>query len=323
MEAHAPTRRRLVTAPPAFLIVGTPRSGTTLVQRLCRELPGVGVPPETHFFSQLAPWLLRRPLPLDDDAVREALARFAALTTSRDLALDPAAVMERLPQGGAGALDLFGAIVAALAPGAEVLGEKTPNHLLWWRPVARALPGPRWNVVVRDPRAVVASYRTAWGARDHVVLAARWRSDQREAARLLDALPRSALLLRFEEVVAFPEHARARVARFLGVAVSAPVPVTQSSGLGAPWEVWKARAAGAIDPSRARTWEDVLSPREASDVVAIAGDAMPRFGYPAPARAARVAGRARIGPSARWRRARFRRRRILKQRRIARLGTRL
>lgn len=36
---------------PAFLIVGTPRSGTTLVQRLASELPGVAIPPETHFFS--------------------------------------------------------------------------------------------------------------------------------------------------------------------------------------------------------------------------------------------------------------------------------
>ena len=41
-----------------FLIVGTPRSGTTLVQRLACELPGVGMPRETEF------WLGYRSSPL-------------------------------------------------------------------------------------------------------------------------------------------------------------------------------------------------------------------------------------------------------------------
>jgi len=40
---------------PHFAIVGSPRSGTTLVQRLCCELEGVVVPYETHFFSAYLP----------------------------------------------------------------------------------------------------------------------------------------------------------------------------------------------------------------------------------------------------------------------------
>jgi len=45
---------------PDFLIVGSARSGTTLVQRLACELPGVAMPPETHFFDIF----LRRLLPV-------------------------------------------------------------------------------------------------------------------------------------------------------------------------------------------------------------------------------------------------------------------
>src|SRR5262245_51226417 len=49
-----------------FLIVGTPRSGTTLVQRLATELPGVRVPPETHFFPHFGSDLIKRTsFPLD------------------------------------------------------------------------------------------------------------------------------------------------------------------------------------------------------------------------------------------------------------------
>ena len=36
-----------------FLIVGTPRSGTTLVQRLVSELRGVRVPPRDPFLSHV------------------------------------------------------------------------------------------------------------------------------------------------------------------------------------------------------------------------------------------------------------------------------
>jgi hypothetical protein len=230
-------------------------------------------------------------------------------------------VLAALADGRPGALELFAAIVAALAPGAEVLGEKTPNHLQWWRPIASARPAMRWIVVLRDPRAVVASYRTAWGARDHVVLAERWRADQREAARLLRTLRRSALLLRFEEVVAFPDPARRRLGAFLGVEAAAGVAPPRS--VCAPWETWKARATGPIDPARANAWREVLSPREAATVVAIAGDLMLRFGYPAPGRTTRLLERARIPPAAQRRRVRFRCRRARKRHRIASVGGRL
>ena len=43
----------------SFLVVGTARSGTTLVQRLCCELPRVWVPGETHFWS-MAPEIQMR-----------------------------------------------------------------------------------------------------------------------------------------------------------------------------------------------------------------------------------------------------------------------
>lgn len=305
------------------MIVGTPRSGTTLVQRLACELAGVAVPPETHFFSLLAPGLLRRrEFPLAPRAVIEELRRFAALKTSSDLALDPSAAAARLPHGANRALDLFAAILAELAPGAAIIGEKTPNHLLWWRPLAHAAADLRFVVVVRDPRGVVASYRTAWGARDHAVVAERWRSDQEQASALLRAAgPQRALLLRYEDVVVRPGEARERLGALVGSAPGArerPGPP-----LALDWEVWKRGAAADIDPTRATAWRDVLGGREAADVAAIAGAGMQRFGYAAPGRISRAAARARLPPRVQRGRARFRVRRGWKLRRNARLGRRL
>jgi hypothetical protein len=332
----------LAPAPPvpSFLIVGTPRSGTTLVQRLACELPGVDVPPETHFFSLLAPALLdRRSFPLPPAAVLEEFERFAALRTSCGLEFDPRAGAERLPLGADRPLDLFAAIVSELAQDAAIVGEKTPNHLLWWRPLVRAAPRLRWVVVVRDPRAVVASYRESWGARDHVVLAERWRSDQREAAALLDELgPAQALLLRYEDVVDRPAEARDALAAFVGAArgsgdrPDAPAPVARpaetsmqgaATPIALPWETWKRGAIAPTDAGRKSAWRGVLSSSEAAAVAAIAGAGMERFGYRAPPRLARAARAALIAPGAQRHRARFRLRRALKLRRNARLGRRL
>jgi hypothetical protein len=306
---------------PSFLIVGTPRSGTTLVQRLACELPGVEVPPETHFFSLLAPALLeRRPFPMRPAAVFDELERFAALQTSRDLAFDPHAAAARLRLGADSVLDLFAAVVAELAPGAAIVGEKTPNHLLWWRPLARAAPWLRWVVVVRDPRAVVASYRATWGARDHVVLAERWRSDQRQVAALLEELgPAGAMLLRYEDVVDRPAQARDRLAAFVGLEPDSGERA-EITRIALPWEIWKHGAAGPIDAARKSAWRGELSGAEASAVAAIAGAGMERFGYPAPRPLARAARVALLTPVAQRRRARFRLRRALKLRRNARLG---
>src|SRR5437588_2405307 len=123
-------------ADPAFLIVGSQRAGTTLVQRLACELDGVAVPPETHFFSsRFAGSLVQRnTFPLDRRTLADELQRYASLPTSRGFDLDVDAVIERLGGSCRSWERLFGAIVRQLAgPDVPVVGEKTPGHLPWWR----------------------------------------------------------------------------------------------------------------------------------------------------------------------------------------------
>jgi hypothetical protein len=106
----------MAPSPPSFLIVGSPRSGTTLVQRLASELPGVHVPPETHFFDTFVAGLMeRRAFPLDRRALEEELDEYLALPTSSQLPLDPSAVVTVLGGRCDSPLELFAAIVETLA----------------------------------------------------------------------------------------------------------------------------------------------------------------------------------------------------------------
>jgi len=266
----------------AFLIVGTPRSGTTLVQRLACELDGVRVPPETHFFSLFAPDLLgRRSFPMQRDALRDEVARFAAMPTSDGLDLSVDSVVDALGDRCESPIELFSAIVAELSRGATVRGEKTTDHLVWWRPIAAALPRCRFIWVVRDPRAVVASnLRVPWGMSSIAALSERWAEDQRqliEASRTLG--PNRVLCLRYENVVANAAGARSEMARFLGIGRATAT--SQARGdLFLPWETWKMDAVGPIAGERLDAWRESLTPKQQDVVLWITRAIAPEFGYP-------------------------------------------
>ncbi len=301
----------LTETPPGgvgFLIVGSARSGTTLVQRLACEISGVGMPPETHFFSSFASDLLhRRAFPLAGSDLREELDRFSSLETSKGIEIDQSVVIDELGNVAGSPFELFEAIVRALAGPAVVLGEKTPGHLLWWPAIARRAPWVRFVVVVRDPRAVVASNLSmpwtdnedvsAFSDRLHLPFAARWEFDQENASSLLATLRDRSLLLRYEDVVADPDASRKTLASFLGRDAMAPLQ-TAPGGIVLSWEPWKQKALDEVTSDRLRAWGSDLPAREADEVSAICRRGMKEFGYsegrPGALRAARI--RARIGP---------------------------
>ena len=202
---------------------------------------------------------------------------------------------------------LFDDLVRRLAGPAEIWGEKTPGHLWWWRPISLAAPWMRFVLVVRDPRAVVASLLAmpwqevdesalrALGGRLHMALAARWAFDQQIASALLrDLGPSRVLLLRYEDLVADPAAARSSIAGLLGpLRPSAPSVPSVSSAPSLPgrmqeapasvvheWEHWKKRAMGDVASDRLDSWRSELGTERAEEVAWVCRKQMPRFGYP-------------------------------------------
>jgi hypothetical protein len=301
------------------MVVGSPRSGTTLVQRLACEISGVRMPPETHFFTEFVPGLLaRRTFPLDAAALSEEIGNYLALEGSRDLALVPQAVIDDLGGACERPFALFDALVRQLAGPAEVWGEKTPDHLVWWRALARAAPWLRFVAVVRDPRAVVASTLSmpwddprvpAWGDRTYLSHAARWAVLQDQVGAMHDTLgAERCLVLRYEDVVVDPGAARTALASFLGRPGVTELQVP-SEGMVLPWEPWKRHAFDPVGTDRVSAWRATLGERRSRHVGAVCRAGMGRFGYvqgrPGPLRAAWAwAG---LGPMTLGRVARYRR----------------
>jgi hypothetical protein len=299
----------------SFLIAGTPRSGTTLVQRLACELPGVVVPPETAFWPAAAVALSQRHVfpaargPLVDDL-------FTIAAVSRRLAaagVDRAELADRLPDPCPSLWALFVAVVEAMAGPAAVHGEKSPRNLMWLRTLGRARADLRFVGVVREPRAVVASNLEAEFAHDVVAIhAEQWRADQQELLAARRELGDRLVTLRYEDVVADPEAARTAIGRLLGVATDAAPVVVPDDRLRLPHETWKTNAGGPVSTERVAAWPAVLSDRAAAQVLALTRSMLGPWGYgdAAPSRIGALTTIATMRPADHVRRWRARRARL-------------
>lgn len=282
MSEPTPFRRTV----PSFLVVGTPRSGTTLLQRLASELPGVSVTPETHFFSVFYDAVLREaPMPLTRSDLARVVSAYGELPLTQGLNIDPEAVVAALDGSCRSAWDLFAAVVCQLSAEASVVGEKTPNHLRWWRPLTDASPSLRLVAIVRDPRAVAASsLDVPFGMSSPMLVAAQWLEDLRDLAMATRALgPTRLLRLRYEDVVENPARAKEQLATFLGVGgTDGVVDAPRLPDLLFPsWESgWKSRAVGPVDAARTHAWRSRLSADQVAKVELVSRGGMRQCGYP-------------------------------------------
>jgi hypothetical protein len=269
-----------------FLIVGTARSGTTLIQRLCCELPGVWVPPETHFWSIAEEARYRFEWPLRGEE-RPAMVSWMLGRLGDQIPLPPGPILDQMSahEQRIGLWTVFEATVAALSPrDRTLLGEKTPNHLVWWEHLTAATPGLRLLAVVRDPRAVLRSHRrVSWGETDAHALGERWLHHQRavgDARRLLG--DERCLVVRYEDVVEDAAAHQSHIASFLGVPFE-PVPLTPEVLADHPLfpdrESWKGEAMEPVTAARIASWRGDLPDADVAAVEAVCGEIMGAYSY--------------------------------------------
>lgn len=189
-----------------ILVVGAPRTGTTLVERILSSHAGLRSVGESAALSL-------------------AVKRLAGTRSNRVLDLETLAAARDLPPGAIGA-----AYRAALAvPGdARRTVDKMPLNLLYAGLAHRALPNARIVRLRRHPLdAVLANWRQLFAPRvghyDHnwaLPHVARWIvAVERLAAHWRAVLPAARYLeLGYEEIVAAQEPATRRLLDFCGVA---------------------------------------------------------------------------------------------------------
>ena len=345
----------MISTAPIFLC-GTSRSGTSVVQAAIGKVDGWCLTGETHYFDdlrvRLASTLGRA---LSETEYGEAERYFQALTHrpyghGGDPARGWLEAGQLKEEVGDGLLELDQLFLAynrlyARRQGARFWGEKTPRHVFRIADIFEVCPDARVIFMLRDPRAVAASYRD-WKSQGglkmddgysdaleversrarasyHPVTAtllwkAAWTAASGAAQRFG---PDRVRIQRYESTVLDPETELANLMDWLGLEQPpgmTDVPVRNSS-----FDAYQER--GGFQRSAIDRWRTLLTPAEVRVVEQAAGAALEAAGYerqargghfgaalswlsflPAAGRAVRRnAGRSGSLPGYVWRRARL------------------
>jgi hypothetical protein len=203
---------------PLPVVVGCPRSGTSLLAVMLDSHPELAVPPETSFVGMVAT------LQGSSEILRQGF--FDIVTADRivisnwsDFGLDKDALWRRLeaiePFTVAAGLRDFYAMYAE-SQGKPRCGEKTPAYVFMMPQIAALLPEAHFIHLIRDPGDTALSWRKTWFApsQDLRVLGEEWRKHV-EAGRRAAKLVRRYVEVRFEELVLHPERELKRLCEYL------------------------------------------------------------------------------------------------------------
>lgn len=274
---------------PYVFVVGCPRSGTTLLQRMLDNHPDLAVANDSHFIP-----VPLRDLPVGTDPVLTSelvesvrtYRRFYRLSLSDDQVDAAAAGASRYSEFVAGLYTAY-----AHNHGKDLAGEKTPDYVKHLPRLHLLFPSARAVHIIRDGRDVALSAMDwahdgkgpskleLWSTEPVAVCALWWRwmvtLGMREGTDLGPSIYRE---VRYEELVTEPEPVLRGLAQHLGLPDSPDM---------ANFHVGKTKANPRLSAKSAwlpatpglRTWRETLSRREQSLFELLAGDLLAELGY--------------------------------------------
>ncbi|MFL5767581.1 MAG: sulfotransferase [Actinomycetota bacterium] len=283
---------------PFPFVVGSGRSGTTLLRLMLEQHPDLAIPPESYF-----PISMRHREPryvssagFDLDAFVTDLLRNVRF---QDWGLNEQKVRTALH--GAEAIDWAEAIRRTFALYAERegkprYGDKTPWFIMRITELSELFPESRFVHLIRDGRDVALSIREmSWGPSRMPALAEFWakriRIGRTEGARLG---PERYLELRYEDLVEDPVSALRRVCPFLDLDFRQEMLDYSRRAPNAVLEREREQHRHLSKPvtKQLRDWKTQMSPDDLAVFEAVAGRELVACGYdravPSPSLSVRV-----------------------------------
>ncbi len=263
-----------------ILIVGHPRSGTTLLTTILNRHSQVAIPPELSFFL---PAFRGRRRAAERVGTHKALLEYARwLHKGSEFANESVEAM--FVKGPASPDNLFRCMLIdyAHARGKPRCGEKSVWHLRVVPELMEFYPRAKVLWLIRDGRDVVRSSRGMpfytwepdwWNCQAWCRAAALAERHRRQN-------PDRFLICQFEELVKEPVVEVKRIDEFLGLAFE-PTQLAASGrdGVSAVGEWWKCKAGEPPDRGRAFAWRQSCDRGEIQYLTALMNPYLVRYGY--------------------------------------------
>jgi hypothetical protein len=217
LDADLTTRFQLALSARPVFVVGSPRSGTTMLRLLLDAHDELAIPGESHFVPGLRPrWYNRN---RSRERTIEAIAS-NFYVKKWDVDDDALLALVRSDDAAdyAGIARAFFAGYAALK-GKTRWGDKTPGYVSYLTSISALFPDVQVVHLIRDGRQVARSIaEQEWGAPTLVSAARWWRNKVARGCGFgRSARPDQYLEVRLEHLTADPERTARRLCDFLGV----------------------------------------------------------------------------------------------------------
>jgi len=206
--------RASLSRPPMPIIVGSPRSGTTLLRFMLDAHPDMAIPPETGFLSLSDEWLK-----IAESAADRVFRDIVGASSWNDFHLSADAYQRNIAnlssRNASEVVRLFYRMYASRF-GKTRWGEKTPLNCRWMDSIERLLPEAHFIHIVRDGRDVALSLRSRFFSPGHDIEAQAlyWRNNV-EAARKAGKRCRRYLEIRYEDLLQDVEPELRRICAFV------------------------------------------------------------------------------------------------------------
>lgn len=277
---------------PYVFIVGCPRSGTTLLQRMLDHHPLLTVAYDTHFIPHGPDHseVENDPLLTPDIVMRvRAFPRFSRLGLA-DSVVEEAASASRTYS------EFVSRLYSELAAmnGKPLAGEKTPVYTRFIPLLEKLFPRARFIHLIRDGRDVTLSFLTwatkggrrrgpsrymLWDEQPVGMSAMWWRDRVVEGRRNGQTLPsRRYLEVHFEDLTAKPRETLSQILSFLELPFSED-PLEYHRGRARPKPGKSPKAAWLPPTPGLRNWRTQMAPGDVELFEAIAGDVLAEIGY--------------------------------------------
>jgi hypothetical protein len=286
---------------PTPFIVGSPRSGTTLLRFLLDAHPQLAIPPETGFFLSVK--LFRPDAAVSANEFYQAITSFPPDAPAWNDFHIPAAEFQRrlgelLPFDERNGIRLFYRMYAERL-GKPRWGDKTPLYCRHLLDIQQHLEEAHFIHLIRDGRDVALSLREQWFSpgRDISVQAGYWRENVLTAHEQGTQCSHY-LEIHFEELILQTKETLHKICEFIELDFhpdmlkyneQAPRRLqehlerrrTDGSLIVSQADRHRQQVAvtGSPDPSKIGAWRNALQPQEIRQFETIAGDALQRFGY--------------------------------------------
>jgi hypothetical protein len=283
------------------IIVGSPRSGTTLLRFMLDSHPELAIPPETGFLT-LGPKLKGRGLKLREQFLREVINFPGKAPVWPDFEIPEESFRASLseispftvPEGYRAFYRLYAARF-----GKSRWGDKTPLYCLDIATIRNVLPEARFIHIIRDGRDAALSLRRMWFSPGWKIetQAAYWRKCVL-AARRAGAGRSDYIEVRYEDLILNTRDTLKRICTFIDLSfdeamlryyIRAPERLKEHKGRLLPDGTMlrsqeqrlsqQKRTMEPPDPACVYAWKSKMSAEDRERFLLVAGDLLRDLGY--------------------------------------------